>query len=200
MEEVKCPRCKGTGDIPGSGAHEVVLCFICGGHGVIDPQDLAWKRKWADQTKPALKAGSKTKTVMKADSETNTMNTHTMSSAQKAAAKKASNVAVAKRAAVDLAEEQTGRTPLHLDASDGFLRGVQELLAQGADANARDKDGRTPLHWPSYRGHLEVVRLLIEHGAEINARENQGRTPLKMAMIGNHAPVIDYLKECGAEE
>jgi hypothetical protein len=200
MEEVKCPRCQGTGDIPGSAEHEKVLCFICGGHGVIDAQDLEFKRKWAEQTQANMKAGSKTKTVTKTNNETTARNSHILTSAQKAAAKKASNVAVAKRAAVQLAEEQTGRTPLHLDASDGFLHGVQELLAQGADANARDKDGRTPLHWPAYRGHLEVVRLLIEHGADVNAREHNGRTPLKMAIIGNHPQVIDYLKECGAEE
>ena len=74
-----------------------------------------------------------------------------------------------------------GRTPLHREASDGFLRGVKELLESGADVNARDESGRTPLHWPAYRGHLEVVRLLCEHGADVNAADNDGRTPLRLA-------------------
>ena len=199
MEEVKCPRCQGTGDIPAPCGQGAVMCFTCGGHGVIDAQDLAWKSKWAEQAKPARNASKEKKPVIPKKSAST-------ASAVKAPAKKAvktlsptaSKLAAAKQAAAMLAEE-SGRTPLHLDASDGFLRGVQELLDRGADVHARDKDGRTPLHWPAYRGHLEVVRLLIEHGADINARENNGRTPLKMATIGNHTPVIEFLKEHGAE-
>lgn len=156
----------------------MTTCFACGGHGVIDKQDLAWKQKWAagEQTPPPARKKKDTD-MAKA------------SGATRAPRKKAV------KAAPPVAE--TGRTPLHQEASDGFVRGVRELLEHGADVNARDNEGRTPLHWPSYRGHLEIVQLLCDHGADINAEDQDGRTPMKMATIGNRKEVITFLAERG---
>lgn len=184
MGEVTCPRCKGTGDIPAPGGHGVTKCFACGGRGIVDERDLAWVSKWAKEAK-SVSRDIEEKTKAKTEKKP-------------AAAKKPARPAAPKATTVKPAVIDNGRTPLHQEASDGYARGVQELLASGADVNARDNDGRTPLHWPAYRGHLEVVRLLIEHGADVNAADNSGRTPLKMATIGNHADVIALLEEHGA--
>jgi hypothetical protein len=181
MAEVTCPRCKGSGDVPAPGGSGITKCFACGGHGVIDEKDLAWKSKWATTSKVPEQTGKKTTKMVKT------------AGATKAPRSKATKLAVAPRA-------DRGRTPLHQEASDGFLRGVQDLLDQGIDANVRDDDGRTPLHWPAYRGHVDIVRLLIVHGADVNAADNNGRTPLKMAAIANRTEIIDLLKEHGALE
>lgn len=184
MEDVTCPRCQGRGDIPAPSGKGVTKCFSCGGRGVIDKQDLEWKSKWAMESaekaptaQPKKAAGTKRVAKPKAPAKAKT----------KAVA------SVAKPA-----EDLQGKTPLHREASDGYLRGVQELLDAGADVNARDADERTPLHWPAYRGHLEVVKALVEHGSDVNAADKNGRTPLKMAAIGNHADVVAYLTEHGA--
>lgn len=73
-----------------------------------------------------------------------------------------------------------GRTPLMLAVASQSVEGVQLLLAQGADVNARDAQGQTALHrvkWTSGKS-LQIARLLLEHGADVNARDIQGRTPL----------------------
>jgi len=157
------------------------MCFTCGGHGVIDKKDLDWKSKWAEGQPPERKRKG---TGMR----------------KTAVATKTTVAAKAPRKKIVKAEVpvvETGRTPLHQEATDGFIRGVKELLDSGADVNARDNNGRTPLHWPSYRGHLEVVQLLCEHGADVNAEDNEGRTPMRMATIGKHQQVVDFLRDHG---
>lgn len=180
MEEVMCPRCQGRGDIPAPSGKGVTKCFTCGGRGVINEQDLAWKSKWATESAEKVPVVTPKKAAAKRVSK------------PKAPAKAKATASVIKPI------DDQGKTPLHREASDGYLRGVQELLATGADVNARDADDRTPLHWPAYRGHLEIVKELIEHGADVNAADKNGRTPLKMATIGNHHDVMAYLTEHGA--
>ena len=46
------------------------------------------------------------------------------------------------------------------------LNVVQELLAKGADVNAKDKDGDTALSVAKKNGHSDVAQLLIKAGAK----------------------------------
>lgn len=188
-EEVKCPRCKGLGDIPAPGGAGMTHCHVCKGRGVINQRDYAWKSKWATTDEPESKPAART-TKAKA------VTAPREPKAPKAP--KAPRTPVVKPAPVS-ARSDEGRSPLHAEASDGFVRGVRELLESGADVNARDANERTPLHWPAYRGFLEVVQLLVDAGAEVNARDSGGRTPLRMAIIGNRADVQEYLREHGGE-
>lgn len=184
-EEVKCPRCQGMGDVPAASGTGATHCYVCKGRGMISQRDVAWKSKWGAIEKPAEKPARATRaSAAKATRE------------PKAA--KTAKTPAAKPAQVS-ARSDEGRSPLHEEASIGFVRGVRELLESGADVNARDAHGRTPLHWPAYRGSLEVVQLLIEAGADINARDSGGRTPLRMATIGNRVDVQDYLRAHGGE-
>lgn len=58
---------------------------------------------------------------------------------------------------------------------------VRELLASGADPDARDDDGRTPLFSAVLGGSIGLVGLLLESGADVNARDNHGFSALHYA-------------------
>jgi ankyrin repeat protein len=66
---------------------------------------------------------------------------------------------------------------------------VRDLLARGANVNARDEDERTPLHQAVLGNNVGLVGLLIESGATIDAKDNQGFTPLHFA-AQEYAPMI----------
>jgi ankyrin repeat protein len=62
---------------------------------------------------------------------------------------------------------------------------VEELLAQGANPNARDKNGNTPLHLLPFSQRIadsggadaDIALLLLQFGADPNAQNNKGNTP-----------------------
>jgi hypothetical protein len=87
------------------------------------------------------------------------------------------------------------------------LKQVKQLIADGADVNARTQDastvsivmysvpyakGSTPLHAAALLGHDDSARLLLEKGADINARNNEGHTPLDYALISQNWYENDY--------
>jgi ankyrin repeat protein len=95
-----------------------------------------------------------------------------------------------------------GKTPLglHGAAGQGGLARVNQLLAEGADANAADEQRRTPLHAAAEGGHRAVVEALLAAGADANATDLQGRTPTGLAVQGGHTEVADLLREHGGVE
>ena len=74
-----------------------------------------------------------------------------------------------------------GRSVLHLAASLGHLKIVENLLDHGADRDIHDAWGRTPLHSAAVAGHLEIVQCLMSYGVDINAKNNEGQTPIDIA-------------------
>ena len=84
-------------------------------------------------------------------------------------------------------------------SQQGHLDVVRELLARGADANARSNGGFTALHQASWKGHAEVVRELLARGAAVNARANNGRTPLISACGAGHLAAATLLLDAGAD-
>jgi len=72
---------------------------------------------------------------------------------------------------------------------------VRNLLAQGADVNARLADGDTALHWAAYWDDLESAQALVDRGADVNATNRYGVTPLSLACTnGNAAMIVLMLK------
>ena len=76
---------------------------------------------------------------------------------------------------------------------------VFELLARGADIEAKSKGGQTALMWSSGNGHGDAALMLVEKGADLETKDANGYTALMCATILGHADVALMLMEKGAD-
>ncbi|KAA0046731.1 potassium channel AKT1 [Cucumis melo var. makuwa] len=65
--------------------------------------------------------------------------------------------------------DNSGRTSLHIAASNGNENCVLLLLDYGADPNSRDSDGVVPLWEAILGGHEAVAQLLMDNGANLRS-------------------------------
>ena len=73
---------------------------------------------------------------------------------------------------------------------------MKNLLAQGADINARDQDGSSSADVGGVGGHTASVEALLAQGADINARNKNGMTALMWAASGSlerHTACVEVL-------
>jgi ankyrin repeat protein len=107
--------------------------------------------------------------------------------------------AIAHGADVNLADPETGETPLHsaLSQTERMRHNqvVKVLLAAGANPNlATEKNkptgafmrdcrtkGETPLHRAAAFGDATAIQLLLDAGAKVEVRDMNGETPLSWA-------------------
>ena len=82
---------------------------------------------------------------------------------------------------------------------NGDLRGVESLLADGANVNAKYEYGWTPLIAASWEGHEDVVKLLLAKRANVNAKDSGGQTALIMAATADHREIAEVLIAKGAD-
>ena len=73
----------------------------------------------------------------------------------------------------------------------------KDLIAHGADVNARNAAGCTALFRDAF-DDPDTAALLIEHGADVNARDSAGRTPL-IDVAGFRSDAVRFLVEHGAD-
>jgi ankyrin repeat protein len=92
-----------------------------------------------------------------------------------------------------------GHASLHAAAEAGWLEEVQQLLAAGADVNARSRGGETPLHRAARGDHGAVAAALLAAGADPHARNARGRNPLHVAAAWGSKDIMQQLLACGAE-
>ncbi len=90
-------------------------------------------------------------------------------------------------ASPDVRDSDDALTPLMIAARQGDADAVRQLLAAGADVDARDELERTALLWACGRGtgryDLESIRLLLEAGADPLARCATGQTVTQYARV-----------------
>ena len=92
-----------------------------------------------------------------------------------------------------------GNTPLMQAAADGDLSLMQQLLAYGADANARNEENETPLGFACAWNQWLAAELLLDNGANVNTLEDEDKTFLDWAIIGEHADGIELLRSRGGK-
>uniref|UniRef100_A0ACD5X3X1 Uncharacterized protein n=1 Tax=Avena sativa TaxID=4498 RepID=A0ACD5X3X1_AVESA len=99
--------------------------------------------------------------------------------------------------------DDTGATPLHLAARQGWRRCVHVLLENGAIVSASSGafgfPGSTPLHLAARGGSLDCVRQLLSWGADRLQRDSVGRIPYEVAMKRGHVACAALLNPSSAE-
>ncbi|KAK2709314.1 hypothetical protein QYM36_013100 [Artemia franciscana] len=117
---------------------------------------------------------------------------------------------VSKGAKIDISDDYTRKTPLHLALEHGLISIASYLLEKGANINL--KYGRianryeckyTPLHFAVAKFNLDMCQFLLSKGAHVNALDDKGCTPLHWALKESGAPrdvveIIELLLSKGA--
>jgi glutaminase len=89
-------------------------------------------------------------------------------------------------------------TALCWAASQGDLRGVERLVAQGARLDVHDYDGRTPLHLAASEGQTAVVQAFIARGVNLSHKDRWGNAPVDDAKRGGHKAIVELLEQASA--
>src|SRR4051794_10786314 len=102
-----------------------------------------------------------------------------------------------------------GDTALHAAAAGYRSEIMHELLARGAEVDARNRRGAQPLHYaadghPDSQGWNPVaqaatIAALIDAGADPNARDKSGVAPLHRAVRTRCAAAVAALLDGGAD-
>jgi uncharacterized caspase-like protein len=79
--------------------------------------------------------------------------------------------------------------------AQGHTAIVQTLLANGAEANAKDKDEQTALLLAVQGGHIPIVQALLASGADPQMKNREGKTALTIAESEGFTNIAQLLKQ-----
>ena len=100
---------------------------------------------------------------------------------------------------------QTSPSPSEIARYEGLFRAahigdvevIRQLVAAGANVNARDPRGRTPTHVAAFASKDEALRALAEAGANMNALEGQAYDVVTIAAVANDPELMTLAIELG---
>ncbi|RLN72233.1 hypothetical protein BBJ28_00000522 [Nothophytophthora sp. Chile5] len=90
-------------------------------------------------------------------------------------------------------ENREGWTPLSKCAATGYVHGVQELLAMGADLHYETRLRHTAMTWACYCGHEAVCLYLLRFGANVEQKTREGKTALIHAITNSQIKIVHSL-------
>jgi ankyrin repeat protein len=86
---------------------------------------------------------------------------------------------------------------LHQAAYVGDVEAIRQLVAQGADLNARDAAGRTPAHVAAFASNDAALEALAMAGANMNALEDGIYDVLTIAAVANDPDMVSLALRLG---
>ena len=106
---------------------------------------------------------------------------------------------LARDVSVTAAIPTTGQTALMWATAERHWDIMRELIAAGADVEARSKIGFTPLLFVTRNGDREAAEILIAAGADVNTAGSDGTHALPLAIVSGHDAFARFLLEQGAD-
>src|SRR4030095_3870039 len=92
------------------------------------------------------------------------------------------------------AKEQTRLNQQLIKAAwDNDLRRARDLIARGADVNAKDNTVQSAYLIATSEGHLELLNLTLRHGADVDSKDSFNGTGLIRAADRGHADIAGRL-------
>lgn len=86
---------------------------------------------------------------------------------------------------------------LHLAAHTGDVVGIERLVAEGANVNARDGRGRTPAHVAAFASQDAVLSALAGAGADLDALEGQAYDVVTIAAVADDPELMSLAIDLG---
>ncbi|XP_066360085.1 uncharacterized protein [Miscanthus floridulus] len=95
--------------------------------------------------------------------------------------------------------DNSGITPLHIAATQGYYEIAEYLLSKGANVDPLCQDGESPLFCAAIQGNERIVTLLLKHNADYNRVSKKMLTPLLVSLHGSSLSCLEILIEAGAD-
>ncbi|KAK3783323.1 hypothetical protein RRG08_044332 [Elysia crispata] len=96
-------------------------------------------------------------------------------------------------------QDESGESPLHMAAAEGYTPIVNILLQRGA-VISKSKKMNTALHLAAAGGHIPCVHSLLSvHQDLLDIEDIDGNTALHLAAANGHAITVSLLLRAGAE-
>jgi len=103
------------------------------------------------------------------------------------------------------ASAQTAPSPSEVAAYNGLFRaahegdvaGIAQLVAEGANVDARDSRGRTPAHVAAFASEDEALRALANAGADMNALEYRAYDVVTIAAVADDLELMSLAIDLG---